>query len=170
MKKIFTLLFLFILTNYSYSQCKFKKNEIDEFTKKRIRETKHVSVAGVFSQNYTIQLKQINENYYLNFGYGTMGIVSIVIGEGDDLMIKFENDTVLTLESLEIASANHNISQYGNSTGITCTYGITREQLEILSKYPASKFRFYISDGYMEKEAKSEGVEKLMMNAKCILN
>lgn len=169
-KKAIILILFMVSSLISLGQCKFKRNEVDEFTKKTIRETKPVSVAGVFSQNYTVALKQVNENYYLNFAYGSTGTFAMVIGEGDELMFKFDNDSVLTLESLEIASASHYYSQYANSTGISCSYGITREQLETLARNKTVKIRFYTSEGYYEKETKSDGIEKMRSNAKCMLN
>lgn len=170
MKKTIILILFLIGTFNSFGQCKFKRNEVDDFTKKLIRETKPVSVAGVFSQNYTIAFKQVNDNYYLNFAYGSTGTFSMVIGEGDELMLKFDNDSVLTLESLETESARHFYSQYANSTSISCSYGITMEQIEMIARNKTVKVRFYTTEGYHEKETKSDGVEKMRSNAKCILN
>lgn len=170
MKKAIIFILLIIGTTNSFGQCKFKRNEVDEFTKKLIRETKPVSVAGVFSQNYTVAFKQVNDSYFLKFSYGSTGTLSMVIGEGDKLMIRFDNDSVLTLQSLELTTANHYFSQYSNSTGITCSYGITPEEIEMIARNKAVKIRFYMTDGYFEKETKSDGVEKMRSNAKCILN
>ena len=170
MKKAIILIMLIVSSINSFGQCKFKRNEVDEFTKKMIRETKPVSVAGVFSQNYTVAFKQVNENYYLNFAYGSTGTFAMVIGEGDELMFRFENDSVLTLESLETESARHFFSQYSNSTSISCSYGITADQIEMIARNKTVKVRFYTTEGYHEKETKSDGVEKMRSNAKCILN
>lgn len=170
MKKSIILILFVIGTFNSFGQCKFKRNEVDEFTKKLIRETKPVSVAGVFSQNYTIAFKQVNDNYYLNFAYGSIGTFSMVIGEGDELMLKFDNDSVLTLESLETEAATHYYSQSVNSTSISCSYGITIEQMEMIARNKTVKVRFYTTEGYHEKDTKSDGVEKMRSNAKCILN
>lgn len=169
-KKAIVLILFMASSLVSLGQCKFKRNEVDEFTKKMIRETKPVSVAGVFSQNYTIAFKQVNESYYLKFAYGSTGTFAMVIGEGDELMLKFDNDSVLTLESLETESASHYYSQYANSTSISCSYGITMEQIEMIARNKTVKVRFYTTDGYHEKETKSDGVEKMRSNAKCILN
>lgn len=169
--KNYIFLFLFVINSFtSFGQCKFKRDEVDEFTKNVVRETKYVSVAGVFSQNYTISFKQVNDSYYLKFAYGSTGTFSMVIGKGDQLMLKFDNDSVLSLESMELTSARHYFSQYSNGTSIECTYYITKEQIETLSKNRVVKIRFYTTEGYYEKDTKSDGVEKLRSNARCILN
>ncbi len=169
MKKVILLILITLSTFYSFSQCKFKKDEVDEFTKNRIRETKDFMVAGVFSQSYMVQLRQVNDGYFLKLGYSTLGTSSIVIGQGDELMIKLNNDSVITLQSLEIASATHSYSSGMTATTIYCNYSITKEQLELLAKNPAVKIRFYTTDGYLEKETTTNGIDRLLSFANCII-
>lgn len=164
MKKL--LIILALLPALAYGQCEFKVNKTDDFTKSRIRETDMVllfkdAMSGA-SKGFTI--RQVNSDYYIQMRASSTDRVA-VIGKNGELMFKLANDSVVTLKSMDIYAADLS----GSLGVLNATYTISKEQLALLSKSGIVKFRYYLTDGYVEEEVKEKWQSRLMTLAGCML-
>lgn len=172
MKKITLVLFAIILSVSSYSQnCKYKTNEVDDFTKNKILETKEelLTISGMgfgFSTSYN--LKKVNENRYLKLNVSSPNIFTIKAG--DEIMFKSNNDKPISLKFSETVILE---PQYNSSSRSTIWYGfilipISDENYIRLLQEPISKLRFYTSDGFIDDEIKDKRGKKFKELLKCI--
>jgi hypothetical protein len=172
MKKIALLLFTTFLSISSFGQnCKYKTNEVDEFTKNKILETKEelLTVSGMgfgFSTSYN--LKKVNENRYLKLNISSPKILTIKAG--DEIMFKTNNDNPISLKFSETVILQ---PQYNSSSRSTIWYEfilipISDENYTRLLQEPISKLRLYTSDGFIDDEIKDKRDKKLKELLKCI--
>lgn len=165
MKTILTLaLTLQLLT--SFSQCKFEKNQIDEFTGKRIVETKYLRVAGTFTSTLAMKMRLVGDSPLLdvvcNPGTGTF----MIIEKNASLMIKLVNGETLTLKTIN-GSYSERLS---NASVIYATYELEQAVLDKISSIELQKIRVYLTDGFTEFEATKKGPIQFVSLSKCFKN
>lgn len=164
MKYIF-LLILCVTPIFSKAQCDFEENKTDEFTKAVIKETKAVWLFTDFGGGQAFSIRQVDSTYYIKMRVSAVGSVSMVVGHDAELMLKLSNDSIITLHSIDVYGAD--ISN--NASNLYAKYRATKEQVELLSKYGVVKFRYYLTDGYVEKDVKAKWQTRLIEHAKCML-
>ena len=155
--------FLAVICMLSFStfsqNCKYEKNEIDKFTKKKVVITKSEKVFYTLNTSGFYTVKQDGENYYIEFDYlvqtsfsGTSNAEkNISIKQNDQLMFLLENDEVVTLVSSNTVQTQmkpNMASQLVNWELNDVTYPITLEQLKTLQSAKTKTLRIYRTIGY----------------------
>ncbi|HEX8576981.1 MAG TPA: hypothetical protein VF677_11870 [Flavobacterium sp.] len=171
MKKIIIALILGF-TTFGYSQnCKYKINEVDEFSKNKILETKKeaFTMSGIgfgFSTNYS--LKKINNDRYLKLYISSPKIFTL--RQGDQIMLKTDSENTVSLVLMQTTIAR---SSYNDQLGSTTWYEdvlipITDENYQRLLTENILKLRVYTADGYIDDDVKEKRAKKFKEILKCI--
>jgi hypothetical protein len=176
------ILLAFLLTPMllKAQQCDFIQNNNDPFTGKATKITStYLSGSALLGAGETVLISKVDNIY--NFTYMFMGIMdgssNIDYINGVDynkvvLFIKFEDDEVLKLKSIEEYAKENNIALTPNRTIITGASYLNKEQLEKIASKQISLIRLAI-DGDINKpydvEVKKNKRAKIMQSAKCIL-
>ena len=173
MKKI--ILFLFT-TSFLFAQdCKYKINEIDEFTKNKILETKPeiLTISGMgFGFTSGCSLKKINDSRYLQLGISSPSIFTL--NEGNEIIFKTEKD-----ETIVLTFPKTIISDYisGNNIGNSSTPSrwsgtilipISIENFERLKNELVTKLRIYTNENYIDDDISKKRAVKFKNAMNCI--
>lgn len=163
-----------LLTLFSFSvfaqNCKYEKNEIDKFTKKKVVVTKSEKVFTSLNTSGFYTVKQEDENFFIEFDYlvqtsfsGTSKAeTNITIKEKDQLMFLLENDEVITLVSSSTVQTQmkpNMASQLVNWELNDVAYPITLDQLKTLQSAKTKTLRIYRTIGY---DAQNIGQQEYM--------
>lgn len=145
-----------------YSQdCKYKKNEVDEFTKNKILETNYEWLGE--QTGYT--LKKVNESRFLQVRIESFKMLSI--HEGSKLMFLTEKEDPIT-----ILFPKFDISKRSDSPlkeyYIVESIPLSDDIYERFKNETTTKVRIYTSDGYIEKKIKDKRALKFRELLKCI--
>lgn len=172
MKHLFSLIIIFIST-FTYSQkCKYERNEVDEFTKNNILETKSqtFTVSGVMGLGFSsaFSLVKVNDQRYIKLHFSSPAIFST--SEGNELMLKLENDEVIKLYFLKSEVANPTYQEMLKSSvwSLKSSVHIPDDVYETLMKTKINKVRFYLSDGYHDDDVSAKRANKFIEALKCI--
>jgi hypothetical protein len=170
MKKILILATLIFSTVFCFAQ-KLEKNEVDEFTGNSVKRTSWEDL--VLSNNLTdlantfaskFRISKIDDFYYFDFKLMLSGDFSIE--EGQLLMLKLGNDSIVKLSNLEHKTTCLGCGAVGVAgskfPGISVSYVLSTEQIDELKKHKAVKIRVYKSDGYVEREIKEKNAKKFI--------
>lgn len=161
MKNI-TFLLLILLTTLSYGQdCKYKRNEVDQFTKNKVLETK----SEWLGENIAYTLKKIDDTKYLRIELGSYSVFAI--NDGAKLMFLTDKD-----ESIELIFPKYEISKTTPgavaSQYVVETINISGDVLKRLQTEKIIKVRFYTTEGYIDKPIKEKRASKFRDQLKCI--
>lgn len=159
MKDVFLTIIAAISINSYAQNCKYEKNEIDKFTKKKIVITKSEKVFGTVNTSGFYTVKQDGDNYYIEFDYlvqtsfsGTSNAEkNIAIKQNDQLMFLLENDEVVTLTSSKTVQTQmkpNMATQLVNWELNDVSYPITNEQLSTLLSAKTQTLRIYRTIGF----------------------
>jgi hypothetical protein len=159
-----TLILFFLQSTFSYSQCKYFRNETDEFTKKVILETAKVVInpRDITGQSLNFQGYKQDNSRFFKINWSTLDIISV--GKGEKLMLKLQNNEVV-----EVFADNYKVSTpIGNYWTITIYYDIFDSVFQKLKQSEVIKLRFYTADGYVDKEVPKGASKKLLQLLNCI--
>jgi hypothetical protein len=161
---LFTLLFIPV---FCFGQ-KLVKNEVDEFTGISVKTTSLEQLVsespwGGNSFHLSESVKRINDNYYLIVRFSLDNVFSVASEQ--KLMIKLENDSIVTLLNKEYDISSNGRGAIGGKQGVYLTYPIESDDLDLLKENKATKIRIYTTDGYLEKDIKEKNQDKIK---KCI--
>ena len=154
------LMTLLITSTFVFSQdCKYQRNEVDEFTKNKIIETKFEWLGE--QTGYT--LKKINNTQILAMYLESFNVFSIK--DGAKIMFLTEKEDPITL-----IFPKYEISKRGKSSEFYISENIilSNKEYERLQNETISKVRFYTTDGYIEKNVKEKRASKFRDQLKCI--
>jgi hypothetical protein len=159
---IFALLFFMP----SLASAQLKKNDVDPYTKKEIKETKKVILQSRMSKTLSASVGSVNGNTYIDCYISTNDIFSIK--EGDRLIFLFDNDSTLTLyaNSTDVASSTY-ISTLNMTVWKTeMRYKISQEEMEMISRNDIKGVRVYMFKEYLNfndiKQSKSTKFKNLL--------
>ena len=183
-----------LLTFFSFSvfaqNCKYEKNEIDKFTKKKVVVTKSEKVFTSLNTSGFYTVKQEDENFFIEFDYlvqtsfsGTSKAeTNITIKEKDQLMFLLENDEVITLVSSSTVQTQmkpNMASQLVNCELNDVAYPITLDQLKTLQSSKTKTLRIYRTIGYdaqnigqqeyMDVDLKKGDQDDIQMLIQCVI-
>ena len=156
MKKV--LIGLLLISNISFAQ-KIEDNKTDDFTKSKIIRTswEWLSKAGMFKGTFChVRVSYVSGTYFLEFK--TMEALPVVesISKDADVMIKLENDSVVTMNNLEFTLSCAGCGAVGlngaYAEGLQFSTIIDKDDFDDLIKYKIKKYRIYLSDGYIEMD------------------
>lgn len=144
----------------SYAQnCKYEKNEIDKFTKKKVVITKSEKVFATLNTSGFYTVKQDGDNFYIEFDYlvqtsfsGTSNAEkNIAVKQNDQLMFLLDNDEVVTLASAKTVQTQmkpNMATQLVNWELNDVSYPVTKEQLNTLQSAKTKTLRIYRTIGF----------------------
>lgn len=168
MKKL--IFFTLITLNFTFSQeCKFRKNEIDDFTKKKVLVLKESVLASDFSENSVTAELNSNSNIYINFLVRFSGHKALVITEKNKLILLLKNDEVL--ETYVNPSNGKLIGNGGlmSYTDFNINFNMTEEILLKISTIGVKKIRLETSEGNKDFEVKDKRNEQFLKSINCFL-
>lgn len=151
------LLFCAIITS---AQPVLKENKTDEFTGARIASTSW-EILSKKSPYLYFRLRMVNEVYLLDI----KSYAQHTIAKDDKLMLKFSNDSIVTLNAMEtsipcIGCGSYNL--VGSAAlGVENTYELSHENLIFIAKTLLVKTRLYTVSGYLDMEVKYQAAEDL---------
>lgn len=175
MRKIL-LSFLFLVSAAMMSQnCKYKTNEVDEFTKNTILETKGgiLTMSGMgfgFSAGYS--MKKINNTKFLNFFVNNSSVFTL--REDDEIMFKTDSDNVISFKYPKTTIPNYVPGTRIGTTTTPSMYSanilieISDDNYRKLLAEKILKLRVYTSDGYIDNDIKSKRANSFQEALKCI--
>jgi len=168
-------LIILLAINSGYSQCKYFRNEVDEFEKISVVITKEVQVCWpTFLGGYVkFSLRKIN-------GYTSLGVRVLrkkhhCFTNESELLIMTDDGEITRLPytgDFNCSNIKSTSSEFYESFS---TFQITEVQLLFLQKKKMVKMRLYTSAGAMEfdidtnNSAKEKGLTYFIQHAKCIL-
>ena len=173
MKKII-IAFLMLLPLMAYSQ-KIEKNEVDEFTKKKVISTNWEKLKNgnsLTGENYLyFKVTSINEALAFHLKWITNEMLSIT--EGSELMFKLSNDSIISLSALDSKIAGKGEGSPGflmsGILGINNIY-TGSDILSLAGDAITTKLRIYTTGGYVDLEIKESDAKKINKAFKLIQN
>lgn len=168
MKKYLLLIALCSLTVLSKAQnCKFAKNEVDEFTGSKIVSTKPLRLPSGMFKVMVLELKRVNDQYFVVMSYAP---ASSIIPENGELMLKLEDSRIIKLTSTGIETPKTIATGGVVSSHVTGTYKISKAELTQIIGSPVAKARMYFVKDYSEIDISESGRKKITDAINCILS
>ena len=161
MQNIFILLLLAIsITTYG-QECKYARNEVDQFTKNKVLETK----SEWLGENIAYTLKKIDDTKFLRIEMGSYSVFAINDGAKLMFLTDSEDPIELTFPKYEVSKTAPGAvaSQY-----VAQTINISGDVLTRLQTEKIIKVRFYTTDGFIDKPIKEKRASKFREQLKCI--
>ena len=151
-----TLLFLIGTSLSAYGQT-LEVDEIDEFTKHRVKKT---SYETLYLWKFTAycRVAKVEKEERIDLKLMIKGVFSI--DKDAEFMFKLDNDEIVTLKNLQYEITCNGCGSNGylgsQAQGLKTSYGLTAEQHDKLRDHRIVKIRIYTSDGYVEGEIKEK--------------
>ena len=164
------ILFLIMISSLSVAaqDCKFKKNEVDEFTKQKVLETKQetLSKSGTFYS--AITAKKINDQRILEVYFSSLSLFSLY--EGKTLMLLTDKGDVIELKFPEskVSDRLYNSAAKTTTWFQTQYFPLNDDTYRKLLSSKINKVRVNSSDGYIDSEVKDKWWKKDQELLKCI--
>lgn len=175
MKKIIYLLII-ATSFFTYAQdCNYKTNEVDEFTKKTILETKAqtLTISGMgVGFSTAISFRKVDSNRYLKLKIASPSVFSL--RKGDKIMFKTDSENTIDLEFENTVIADYNSGTLIGTTRTPSNWtgdifiNISDEIYNRLLNENILKLRVYTSDGYVDDDVSSKRNKKVKELLKCI--
>jgi len=171
MKK--TLLALtFVFANAAFAQeCKYKRNEVDEFTKNKILETKEgvFTISGMglgFSTGFA--LMKVNNDRFLKLNVTSPSIFTLQ--NGSEIMFKVEGADPIVLNFPESIVANgvYNTSIKSTLWSGSIAIPLSEENYKRFLNEKISKLRVHTANGYVDDDVSEKRDKKFKELLKCI--
>tara|TARA_B110000114_G_C14811945_1_gene285082 strand:+ start:44 stop:556 length:513 start_codon:yes stop_codon:yes gene_type:complete len=169
MKNIIIILLVSLLNLNSFSQCKFIKNEVDEFTNKEMKQTGGKLIREFTGSNANIIFDKQGENFFITINYNVQYAKAMVVGTKDITFIKLKNDSVIKITPQEIASGELITISNITTSRILIVYRVEKTTLEYLLTQDILKLRISFTDGYKEHDVKSKFNKNIKKSISCIL-
>lgn len=173
MKKIIlSFTFLLIFTSLFSQKCRYKTNEIDEFTKKEVIITneRQLTKVGMGLGNFLrFDARSMDGNKYISLL--VFGTKAFALEEGSKVMFLTESGEVITLNYNETVIASGNVQQQLNNriqwTANALLY-VNEENYQRLISSDIAKVRWYTSTGYLEEEVNPKHKSHLSFTLSCL--
>lgn len=171
MKTLYFIIVFICFFNVSFSQ-ELIKNEIDEFTGKKIKRTEWVSLtSGMQNKELKQSLVKVDSSYAINIKF-TETYTPHSINKGNEMMLKLENGEVVTLycENSKVSCIGCGATGFVGSKapGLDVFFPFTKEQLDKLLISSLAKIRLYLNEGYSEFVIKEKSAKKFLEALKAI--
>lgn len=165
MKTILLIISLCLSSSFSYGQCDYSRNEVDEFTKLKILETnfKVLSYASFQREVIRIQGVKIGDQRVLRCYFVSQQIFSL--DAGSKLMLLNKQGEVITLLNPKYQVAKDN----GMATWhCIVNYPLDSELYQNLIDFIPTKVRYYTDEGYVQHEVKKKRSKRIMKILSCL--
>ncbi len=156
-KSLLTICLLTIISSYTNGQnCKYEKNEVDQFTGKMTKLTKKKKLIETFNSEGFVTLQKVDTVNTLLLSYRTSFSKNAIAEEGAELSFILDNNEIITLKK-----------NNGN-------YPITFGQLLKLNKFKTNTIRYYFTENggsYKSEDIKIKNgnAEDFTNVIKCVL-
>lgn len=155
-----------IVSNVDFKKCNLKRNEIDRFTKKSIKETRKRTIYSDFGSGIRVYGFSVNNKNSLIFEVSRTGIFSI--SKGDVLYLMLETGDVMELYYSNNKIAKIQSSEY-NLWKLEAFFDLTEKQISILKSNLVKEFRFMTDEGYFEDKIYYKAQNNIASVLNCIL-
>lgn len=158
------LILLLLPLSLSAQNCKYHENERDPFTGKN-RLVTRANIGVNLSTSFDWYFKRIDSTYMLTLRWTDPAASTIM--EDDKLLIKLDNDSILTLRALWTAVPE--VDQYYKWTW--ASYSMERWQIEAIAQSQVAMMRIYGIDGYVDRPLTNarRNKEKVTAAARCLV-
>lgn len=165
MKAILLISSLCLSSFFSFGQCDYLRNEVDEFTKLKILETdfKVLSYASFQREVIRVQGVKINDDRILRCYFVYPQIFSLEAKS--KLMLLNEEGEVFTLYNTKYQIAKHNGV---NAWYCIVNYSLNSESYQNLMGFIPVKARYYTTEGYIQHEVKKKRSESIVEVLSCL--
>jgi hypothetical protein len=158
--KLFLLsICLIVISNLNLCGQSLEVDEVDEFTKNRVKKTTYETLHTSMKFSAFCRISNINGSEFFELKM-MIGAKVFSINKDQELMLKLDNEEIITIKNLEyaITCTGCGAKGFGGSTGqgIKTSYFLSKEQHEKLKTNKVVKLRIYTSDGYVEGEVKEK--------------
>jgi hypothetical protein len=159
LKIISLALFVTLIGSHNplFSQCKYKKNEVDKFTKKVYLETTDEILNRDFSGVIAIGFIKTDTNTFVKLVLNLSNQV-YTISKGDKLIFLIKDHTV---------ELNASESKVANSY-CEMTYPLSPENLNILKQNRITDIRIELKDSKIDKSIDEKKANKVMALSNCV--
>lgn len=153
-------LILLLALTISYCQAQtLEKNEVDEFTGKKIKQTSYEILCQNFTLNMFISAKSINDSInFLRLKLIVGSGAAHSINEGDIFYLKLKDGKIVELKNSQYAISCTGCGARGfiasQAQGTETNWFLTEGNVIDLTSSGVSKIRIYTSKGYLESEVK----------------
>jgi len=169
----FLLPLLLMLANNLFAQCKYERNEIDEFEKVEVKQTKMFKVMypTISGPVVWMSLGKISESYFVYAKLCNLN-ENICLGDSSELLILTDRGKVIRMKHNGVFDC----TEYDNSICGTFTFNTDFETIKTLGSSVISKIRIYAIDNLVEVDvtksnvSKSKGMSYFVDTVPCILN
>ena len=173
MKPLLPLLLLLCSTAFAQKLVTDKK---DEFTGKYVKETSVEILSHPFKMSgysYDFRFKSVDTDIYLNLKIMSISNSVFAIKDGNVLMLKMGNDSILKLSNSE-----YTISQQGKGAsgivgsacqGVSLYFLLSKEDIHVIKNTKIVKVRLYTTGGYSEQDVKAVADKRVKDALKLVL-
>jgi hypothetical protein len=167
MYKLFTVLLLISIKSYS-QECRYDKNEIDEFTKKKVialRQTRIFSHRGLSNRFIDAKISQDGYLKYLTLILTEVGGGKLDCFDKNDVFyIKQKNDSITILKNVVIECGNYQSAPQGYY--YILYFNLLDTKIELLKSSPIVKIRLRSFEGEVKEGTQNYFID----NLKCLEN
>lgn len=147
-----TFLYIILLVGISAYSQKIEVNKKDDMTNNNIIKTSMEKLTSNMVPKWIkVGVDKINDKYLLSTTI-CMGGQFFIVSEGGEIILKLTNDSLVTLKSIERATAHDGIG--GKQAEVR--YLIPIDKLDLLRKNGVKKVRPYAFDGYVDIEVQEK--------------
>lgn len=169
MRKTFITTLLFFTALMQSQNCKFEKEEVDEFTNKKIVVVRGSDIFRTsLITGLSFQVSKINESKFITFSL-VSGKLFVLEKGIDKIMIKTKDNQILNIDfdTTVISDIVRN-----PTTGILYfakqSVALSDNLFNELKNIEVVKVRIYTKEGYIEKEVKKKHSTNISDDLKCI--
>jgi len=153
MKKIAFVLFTLLFCNQLSSQT-LEQNETDESTGHKIRQTSWETLILKMKLTAYFRISRIDSFYYFDLKMTTGTDKVVAIDKDQEMVFKFENDSVLRLKNLNYAITSTLEGERGfagsEGQGVKVRYPLSLADIDKLRNNIAIKWKIYTINGHLE--------------------
>lgn len=168
MKKLLLKLALISCLNLFAQNCKYEINEVDEFTKKTILETKEQTLSRSFNFYTAFSFKKIDDKKFLKLFISSTSIFSIRENHEIIFITDGDNSVILKFIQSKVSRGKYDSNSRITIWSETFYLPIDEETFQRLSNENILKLRVYTSDGYIDDEVKEKHAKKFKEQIICI--
>lgn len=160
------ILFIVVLADSANAQkCNYEKNEIDGLLEVPIKRTAPTKLCRLENQPIYIKAQCIGDNKYLKITYFNYESFTLQLDREIGFVLPSDDEIILFPRIIPVDSTE--IDGYVDVSTLV-VYKLSDEQYGILKDVPVTKFKYYITSGFMEKDIKPANQIKVMEVLRCV--
>lgn len=144
--KIYSLVFLLVLSYYSVSAQEIRRDEVDKYTKNKIKETEWFKLKTEMFDALMSKIRKVNNENYLQLSVSTL--TSFYSTEGDIAYFLLDNDSTVELTCVRGEAAHYVGSRYGSHWNGKILYKISDIDMVKFSRNLIVGVRLDLGDTY----------------------